>query len=156
MAADNNPAGDHALPLPWVSNPVAQRVLRYSQVAYPIVLLLVYLITFTIRSVLTASKDEEAVHEPEQLGPGGKPLPLRKNNQPKTRSNIPHDLDFSRPRKLLFEWLSVAVIFSFAANIVVTIVHALLARKERWWCGEAPTVSVDVLLSTCRILTMQL
>lgn len=141
MAGDDTHPGEHAMPLPWVSNPVAQRVLRYTQVAYPIVLLLLYLVTFTIRSVLNASKDEEAIHEPEQLGPGGKPLPLRKNNQPKKRSNIPADLDFSRPRKLLFEWLSVGVIFSLGANIVVTIVHALLARKERWWCGEAPTVS---------------
>lgn len=141
MAADNTQPADHALPLPWVSNPVAQRVLRYSQIAYPIVLVLLYLTAFTVRSVLTASKDEDALHEPEQLGPGGKPLPLRKNNQPKKQSNIPHGLDFSRPRKLLFEWLSVAVIFSLSANIVVVIVHALLARKERWWCGEAPTVS---------------
>lgn len=151
MAA--NSTHDHALPLPWVSNPVAQGVLRYTQIAYPIVLLLLYLITFTIRSVLTANKDEHAVHEPEQLGPGGKPLPLRKNNQPQKQPNIPHDLDFSRPRKLLFEWLSVAVILSYSANIVVVIVHALLARKEKWWCGEAPTVSVErdqcMLYVTC-------
>jgi hypothetical protein len=136
MAADNT--------LPWVSNPVAQRVLRYSQIAYPIVLLLLYLIAFTVRSIVTAGKEEDAVHEPEQLGPGGKPLPSRKNNQPKKRPNIPHGLDFSRPRKLLFECLSVAVIFSLGANIVVVIVHALLERNERWWCGEAPTVRVGV------------
>lgn len=144
MAANSTLPAAH-LPLPWVSNPVAQRVLRYSQIAYPIVLLLLYLVTFTVRSVLTASEEEDAVHEPEQLGPGGKPLPLRKNNGPKKQPNIPHGLDFSRSRKLLFEWLSVAVIFSLSANIVVVIVHALLARKERWWCGEAPTVSLGML-----------
>ena len=49
-------------------------------------------------------------------------------------------LDFSKPRKLLFEWLSVAVVFTFAGNILVVIVHALYARKEQWWCGQAPTV----------------
>jgi hypothetical protein len=126
----------------WVSTPVAQRVLSYLQIAYPIILLFLYLIAFTVRSVVTAGKEEPAIQEPEQLGPGGKPLPSRKNNQPKKQSNIPHNLDFSRPRKLLFEWLSVAVIASLGANIVVIIVHALLDRKDGWWCGEAPTVSL--------------
>lgn len=120
-------------------------MLRYTQIAYPIVLLLLYLVAFTVRSVLTASKEEDAVHEPEQLGPGGKPLPSRKNNGPKKQPKIPQNLDFSRSRKLLFEWLSVAVIFSLGINIVVVIVHALLARKERWWCGEAPTVSLRLI-----------
>jgi hypothetical protein len=126
----------------WVSEPVAQRVLSYLQIAYPIVLLILYLVAFTVRSIVTAGKEEPVVPETEQLGPGGKPLPSRKNNSPKKQSNIPHNLDFSRPRKLLFEWLSVAVIASLGANIVVIIVHALLDRKEGWWCGEAPTVSL--------------
>lgn len=124
----------------WVSNPVAQRVLSYLQIAYPIILLILYLLAFTARSIVAAGKEEPVVQESEQLGPGGKPLPPRKNNQPKKHST--HDLDFSRPRKLLFEWLSVGVILSLGANVAVIIVHALLERKEGWWCGEAPTVSL--------------
>ncbi|SMR41419.1 unnamed protein product [Zymoseptoria tritici ST99CH_1A5] len=122
----------------WVSNPVAQRVLSYLQIAYPIILLILYLLAFTARSIVAAGKEEPVVQESEQLGPGGKPLPPRKNNQPKKHST--HDLDFSRPRKLLFEWLSVGVILSLGANVAVIIVHALLERKEGWWCGEAPTI----------------
>ena len=70
--------------------------------------------------------------------PGGKPLP-KKHNTKKEPDN-PDFLDFSRPRKLLFEWLTVAVIFSLVGNIVVVIVHALYARDEQWWCGQAATV----------------
>ena len=144
--------------LPWVSNVAAQHTLRYTQVAYPIALLILYLVAFTVRSITTSRKDEDDVpQQPEQLGPGGKPLPKKHNNGGPKEPDIPADLDFSRPRKLLFEWLSVAVIASFIANIVVVIVHALVARKEGWWCGEAPTVCLgkhdDVLTFTYADLT---
>ncbi|KAK4626832.1 ABC transporter aclQ [Fulvia fulva] len=127
--------------LPWVSNVAAQHTLRYTQVAYPIALLILYLLAFTARSITTSRKDEDDVpQQPEQFGPGGKPLPKKHNNGGPKEPDIPADLDFSRPRKLLFQWLSVAVIATFIANIVVTIVHALVARNDGWWCGEAPTV----------------
>ncbi|KAK4540073.1 hypothetical protein LTR36_009814 [Oleoguttula mirabilis] len=122
--------------LPWVSNPVAQRILTTLQIAYPIVLLCLSLLAFTVRSIYTARNETSNTPEPEQLGPGGKPLP-QKN---KKESAIPHELDFSRPRKLLFQWLSVGVIATFAANITVVIVHSLWEREERWWCGQAPTI----------------
>lgn len=132
-------AGNDEGSLPWVSDPVAQDVLAYLQIAYPIILLFLYLVVFTVRSVLTARSDSDLAQQPEQLGPGGKPLPRKKNN-PKKELDIPPDLDFSKPRKLLFEWLSVGVVASVGANVVVVILHAILARKEGWWCGQAPTV----------------
>lgn len=128
-------------PLPWVSNPVAQEILAYTQVAYPIILLLIYIIVFTVRSIVTARSDDNAqTTTSEQLGPGGKPLPKKNNNQ-KKKTIIPKALEFSRPRRLLFEWLSVGVLATLAANIAVVIVHTLWEREERWWCGQAPTVS---------------
>ena len=127
----------------WVSNPTASRILKYLQVAYPIVLLVLYLTTFTVRSIVTARSDHDTQQQPEQLGPGGKPLPKKKHITPKKESEITPDLDFARPRKLLFEWLSVGVILSLCANIFVVIVHAISARKEGWWCGQAPTVCLD-------------
>lgn len=131
--------------LPWVSNPVAQDILTYLQVAYPIILICLYVITFTIRSITTARNDNDTSTEPEQLGPGGKPLPQKNVKEPA----IHNALDFSRPRKLLFEWLSVGVIGTLVANIIVVIVHALVDREERWWCGQAPTVSMDRSRHAC-------
>ena len=125
--------------LPWVSDPIAQGVQTYTQIAYPILILLLYLFTFVIRSVATARNGNEHEPQDQQLGPGGKPLPTKNPNNSK-EPDVPHYLDFSKPRKLLFEWLSVGVIFSLAGNIVVVIIHALYARKEKWWCGQAPTV----------------
>ncbi|KAI7255385.1 hypothetical protein KC335_g13869, partial [Hortaea werneckii] len=123
--------------LPWVSNPVAQDILTYLQIAYPIVLICLYIITFTIRSITTARNDDHDNLEPEQLGPGGKPLPQKSK---KKEPAIPNDFDFSRPRKLLFEWLSVGVLGSIGGNIAVVIVHAIVGREEHWWCGQSPTI----------------
>jgi ATP-binding cassette, subfamily B, vacuolar membrane transporter HMT1/ACLQ len=127
--------------MPWVSNPTAQAILNYLQIAYPIILLVLYLTTFTVRSVLIARGESDAQEtQPEQLGPGGKPLPRKKNNAAHKAADLTLDLDFARPRKLLFEWLSVGVILALSANILVVIVHAISARNEGWWCGQAPTV----------------
>nr|POE62909.1 hypothetical protein CFP56_03812 [Quercus suber] len=123
---------------PWVSNPVAQNILADVQIAYPLVLIFLYLIAFTVRSVRGAHHDRDTgPREPQQLGPGGKPLP--KNNIAKDDSEHV-DLDFSRPRKLLFQWLCVGVLATLLGNIVVVITHALFEREQRWWCGQAPTV----------------
>ena len=56
------------------------------------------------------------------------------------KSDASQSAEFTRPRRLLLEWLSVGVVFSLTANIIIVLVHALVARKEKWWCGEAPTV----------------
>lgn len=124
---------------PWVSNPVAQNILADFQIAYPLLLIFLYLVAFTVRSVRSARHDHDAVpQEPQQLGPGGKPLPNKKSA---TRdADDYYDLDFSKPRKLLFQWLSVGVLASFLGNIVVVLTHTLWERAERYWCGQAPTV----------------
>ncbi|KAG9552746.1 hypothetical protein KCU97_g19394, partial [Aureobasidium melanogenum] len=46
------------------------------------------------------------------------------------------------PRKLLFEWLSLAATLTLAGNAVTVVVHALYARKEEWWCGQATVVYI--------------
>ena len=52
----------------WYANDkVAQRILTIVQIAYPIVLLFVYLIAFTIRSI-TVARNDNNVPEPELLG----------------------------------------------------------------------------------------
>jgi hypothetical protein len=114
----------------WVAEHKAQRLLSIIHFAYPIVLLVYFLTTFTIRSILSAPKQEsdDKTSEP-QLGPGGKPLPKKK--APAEDKNT--FLDFSRPRKLLFEWLALAATLTLAGNAVTVVVHALYARKEEWF-----------------------
>ncbi|KAK1055369.1 ATP-binding cassette-type vacuolar membrane transporter Hmt1, partial [Friedmanniomyces endolithicus] len=124
--------------LPWVSNPTALLILHYLQVISPILLLALYVITFTVHSIVTARDDDDPTTAPEQLGPGGKPLP--KKNIDKKGPRLAEAYDFSKPRKLLFEWISLGVLATFAGNITVVIVHALVERGERWWCGQAPTI----------------
>ncbi|KAG8623443.1 hypothetical protein KVT40_008419 [Elsinoe batatas] len=130
---------------PWVSNRVAQAILSYGHAAYPIVLLIFFITVFTIRSIAASNNDNEeddyeaSLTGSPHLGPGGKPLPKKSP----ARRNTSHDnLDFSRPRKLLFEWLSLGAAVTFLGNAATVIVHALYARSEEWWCGEATVIYV--------------
>jgi len=132
---------------PWVSNNTAQAILTYVHYASPIILLVFFLGAFTTHSILTASKDDILQPESNQTGPGGKPLP--RNTSPSARKDEEKqkDLDFSPARKLLFNWLSVAVILTFLGNAVIVIVHALLDRKHEWWCGQSVVVR-EILLAS--------
>jgi hypothetical protein len=119
--------------------PAVQLFFSILQIAYPLVVLFVYLVSFTTRSIATARNDnDESTQQTTQLGPGGKPLP----KHTKTAKNHRDDevADFTKPQKLLFQWLTVGVTFSLLGNIVVVLAHALVERKEGWWCGQSPTV----------------
>lgn len=115
-----------------------EKALKVLQFSYPIVLLAFFLLAFAARSVFTAPPrdDEEQTQPRVAYGPGGKPLPVRSQSFKRV---VPRD--FSRPRKLVFEWLSVALCLTWIGNAAVVIIHALYDRDEGWWCGEAPTVS---------------
>ncbi|KAK5007829.1 ATP-binding cassette-type vacuolar membrane transporter Hmt1, partial [Cryomyces antarcticus] len=127
MAAVQSPSSE-----PWVSNKTAQGILLYLHYAYPIILLFFFLFAFTTHSVVTASNANTIGISTTQTGPGGKPLP--KGNASKATKDKPLP-DFSRPRKLLFDWLSLAAALTFIANSITVIVHALVKREESWWCG---------------------
>lgn len=122
---------------PWVSNRTAQNILTYLHASYPIIVLALFITVFTIRSIALANRETEAAPVTTQVGPGGKPLPRK---SPASKSKNSEVLDFSRPRKLLFEWLSLAVAMTFVANSIQVIIHALYAREEEWWCGETTVV----------------
>lgn len=121
----------------WYHHHAAKDGLQILQFAYPIVLLVFFLLAFGVRTIVTAdpSDPNEAPTPKVQYGPGGKPLPVRSHSFKKV---VQHD--FSRSRKLVFEWLSVGVCLTLAANAAIVIVHALFDREEQWWCGQAPTV----------------
>lgn len=123
--------------LPWVSSGTAQGILDVLHYANPIILLFFFLFAFTLRSVLTATGDQTLEVSQTETGPGGKPLPKKHTQQDKS---ITASLDFSKSRKLLFDWLSVAAALTFLANAGNVITHSLVDRKDGWWCGKAVVV----------------
>ena len=125
---------------PWVSNQTAQDILVYIHFSSPIILLAFFLIAFTAHSIVTASTDEVVKPSTNRTGPGGKPLP--QNTRGKSKKRIQ---DFSHARKLLFNWLSVGTTVSFLGNAGVVILHAVLERKDHWWCGESVAVCGHLL-----------
>ena len=123
----------------WVSHKTAQNILVYTHYSSPIILLAFFLLAFTAYSIVTASSDAVIHPSPDQTGPGGKPLPQK--FAPSAKEKLEKNAsDFSRGRRLLFEWLSVGTILTFVGNAVVVILHALLDREDNWWCGESVAV----------------
>lgn len=118
----------------------AQKVLDITHYAYPLILLVAFLVAFTARSVIVSSlgRKKEVEAPAQRLGPGGKPLPPGTKKPEAQHKN--DELDFSKPRKLLFNWLSVLVCVTFVVNAGDVIAHALIKRDEGWWCGQPPVV----------------
>jgi ABC-type transport system involved in Fe-S cluster assembly fused permease/ATPase subunit len=110
-----------------------QHAVTVLQYAYPIVILLFFLVAFTARSII-ASNSNTNVSKPTTTGPGGKPLPA---TDP-TRNFVKREAndDVTQSQKRVFEWLSLAVALTFAGNAANVIVHALYARNDNWWCGK--------------------
>lgn len=130
----------------WVSSRPAQHLLLYIHFASPPVLLAFFLVAFTVHSIVTAPKDTTITPATtDQTGPGGKPLP--KYTGPSARSKRIKITDFSRARKLLFDLLSVGLILTFVGNAVVVILHALICRKDNWWCGQSVAVGFTLMSS---------
>ena len=124
---------------------MAHEIMVYTHYASPIILLIFFLLAFTAHSILTASKEDLIQPAPGQTGPGGKPLP-RTSSPAAKAAREKKALDFSPSRKLLFTWLSAGVVLTFLGNAGTVIVHALLDRKDNWWCGQAVVVCDRMLL----------
>jgi hypothetical protein len=124
--------GDAAMPPDTLRTAV--KVLQY---AYPTVMLLFFLVAFTARSIISSNSNSN-VSKPTTLGPGGKPLPATDPTRNFVKRQI--DDDVTHSQKLVFGWLSVAAACTFVGNAINVIVHALYARKDQWWCGQAPVV----------------
>ena len=118
---------------------MAQEIMVYTHYASPIILLIFFLLAFTAHSILTASKEDLIQPSHAQTGPWGKPLP-RTSSPAAKAAREKKALDFSPSRKLLFTWLSAGVVLTFLGNAGTVIVHALLDRKDNWWCGQAVVV----------------
>lgn len=126
---------------PWLGPEDANHLLEYLHFACPIVLLFFFIFAFSAHSILSSKAAGKASSTTVQYGPLGKPLPTRSQS---FRAIAPRD--FSRNRKLVFEWLTVLVCVTFVANAAVVILHALAERRNHWWAGQSVTVSS----SSCR------
>ena len=121
---------------PWLSSHTAKDVLNKTHYAYPLVLCLVFILTFIAQSVLLTAQIDDSKHLTSQTGPGGKPLP--RNTSPAAKEKIKDKLiDFTPARKLFFVVTSVLVLLTFAGNAVIVTIHALTGREGKWWCGQA-------------------
>ena len=112
------------------------------QYAYPIALLTLFLAASTLRSIFTADPSKTlgptpSEPQPSHTGPGGKPLPKKLPPKDHTKSR---ELDFSKPRKLLFSWLTVFLVLSYIASAANVILHALVDREHGWWSGKPSVV----------------
>ncbi|PVI05318.1 hypothetical protein DM02DRAFT_624328 [Periconia macrospinosa] len=112
-------------------------IVAFIQYAYPVFLLVFFLVAFTVRSIVSSSSNRN-VEKPTTTGPGGKPLPATDPTRNFVKRQA-HD-DVTHTQKLVFAWLSVFAALTFVANAALIIVHAVLARREHWWSGRAVVI----------------
>lgn len=126
---DRPPRWEHASTLTH-----ARAVLQY---AYPLLLLVFFLVAFTLRSV-AASNSNANIAKPTTTGPGGKPLPATDPTRNFVKKTVLDDV--TPTQKRVFEWLSLAAALTFFGNSVLVISHALVKQAEQWWCGKPVVV----------------
>ncbi|KAL4873291.1 hypothetical protein BDV12DRAFT_160769 [Aspergillus spectabilis] len=117
---------------------VMQGFLESLRITYPIILLLLFASAFVASSILTArnaNRNTIASH----TGPGGRPLPKRSRS---TVAVVKTPQKFSRNAKLCFRLLSSAILVTLVAEAAVNVAHVMLARSEKWWCGQAVVIYV--------------
>lgn len=117
---------------------VLHEVLSYVRIASPIGLLIAFVISFVVNSVISA-KQLTPHRNNVTSGPGGRPLPKRTRSAMQVVARERPDVS---PRfKLVFKWLSVGVLLTFIADAALNMAHAIIARSEHWWRGQAVVVS---------------
>ena len=118
----------------------AREFLSVLRISYPILLFAVFVVGFFVNSILVATRSSGNNPKGECTGPGGKPLPKRQRTAGVgTALRIPDR--FSPRTVVLFRWLSVGVILTFAADAAVSITSIVLRRSQHWWPGQAFVVS---------------
>jgi hypothetical protein len=148
-----------------LSSSTAQTVLRTAQLLYPVILLLTFVISAGVHTIITSKTEEELVGSTVK-GPGGKPLPVTKRKR--EQETVEADDDVGGNGGLawtVFLYLTGAIILSFVANSAAIALHAMKSSSDSgidnaWWCGEARIVSfapprLRVLTETTCIKCMQ-
>jgi hypothetical protein len=124
-------------PARWSYATALRRAVTVVQYAYPIVMLLFFLVAFTVRSI-AATNSNANIAKPTTTGPGGKPLPATDPTRNFVKRTV-HD-DVTQTQKRVFEWVSLATALTFIGNSVLVIAHSLVMKKEHWWAGKSVVV----------------
>lgn len=137
----------------YTSHQGIEDTIRVIHNAYPVVLLLMFMVSLVVHGIRNAESAEptaNAYTKPKATGPGGKPLPTTIVS---TKAKKPEATRLTLVRRFLFAWLSVGLIATFLGNAANILVHALSARKDGYWCGSSGVVS-DLLqyINTCLML----
>ncbi|KAK4234412.1 hypothetical protein C8A03DRAFT_47245 [Achaetomium macrosporum] len=125
------------------SSSPAQSVLRTAQLLYPVVLLLAFVISAGVHTIVTSRTEEELV-VPSVKGPGGKPLPVTKRKREQEASEPDDNTGTGGLAWTVFLYLTGAIVLSFVANGATIAAHAVQSSRNdgldnAWWCGE-PTI----------------
>ncbi|EGC45999.1 heavy metal tolerance protein [Histoplasma capsulatum var. duboisii H88] len=124
--------------VPSFSHPEIRMLLHYTRSISPVIIVVVFLIAFVSRSVISARRIP--AHPPAiRTGPGGRPLPTRMRS---TAVFAPPVSDFSPNAKLTFRWLSVGVLLTFVADAAITMTHVIMYRQMHWWCGQSRVIYI--------------
>lgn len=119
----------------------AQVFLQYLRVSYPIVLLVVFFAVFIAHSAHIA-KDAGSSNDAVQYGPGGKPLPKRTRAMMMVSRKLPVELAKNKS-KALFLSLTLCLLVTYIAEAAVHMLHAMIAKSQQWWPGQAVVVSFE-------------
>ncbi|EAS33541.2 heavy metal tolerance protein [Coccidioides immitis RS] len=121
-----------------IENETLRSALQYLQTSSPIIIVIVFAITFVANSIISAKhiKSNAAV----TTGPGGRPLPRRMRSTAVVTTRLAPD--FSATTKLAFKWLSVGVLLTFVADAALTMVHTIFYRQEHWWAGQSVVIYI--------------
>ncbi|CAG8337394.1 unnamed protein product [Penicillium salamii] len=126
----------------------ALELLEYLRTGYPILLLILFVVTFIINTVVTARKARN--NDSQCFGPGGRLLPQRSRSVPyKPR-------EFSKNVKRLFTVLSVLIPLTFVADATIYILHVMAARSENWWRGQPAVIYIVGSFFVYAVLLMAL
>ena len=133
------PAGTPDGPAAAAAAAAAAQLQQRLHFAYPVVLLVFFLVSFMTHSILATAPEKHSTEAPVS-GPGGKPLPRNKRRYSQApRPQLP---DFGPGAKAFFKWTTVAVSLTFLVQAALIILHVLVARSEGWWCGQHAAVSL--------------
>jgi hypothetical protein len=114
----------------------AQGLLQYLRIISPIALLLAFVIAFIVSSISSARQLTPTTTP--ACGPGGRPLPKRTRS---TMAIMKNQQNVSPRFRIVFQWLSLAVLLTFLVDATVNVSHAIIDRSEHWWRGQATVVS---------------
>lgn len=125
----------------------ALAILTHTQYWYALIILTAFFAVAATHSILTAKATVKKVTT--ITGPGGKPLPLEKDSDGKTKAVRSWGPRFDNYGRSFFVVGYLAIVSSFAIGTVALALHAFVYDHTQrwmhegvwWWCGESTIVS---------------